>query len=84
MFSGAYLILNVEHEIIANYASTSFTGVRILKYPVPYVTDFASISGIKSSIDRKDGKDSKNRIDGAINAKTVAYADMNELEIDIN
>ena len=45
MFNGAYMILGVEHNIQNNRMTTSFTGTKILKYPVPRVTDALSIFG---------------------------------------
>ena len=39
MFNGAYLILDVEHTIEPNKMSTMFSGTKILKYPVPRVTN---------------------------------------------
>ena len=37
LFNGAYIILNVEHNITANKMTTSFSGTKLLKYPVPRV-----------------------------------------------
>jgi len=48
IFSGAYMILSVEHNFIPNHATTAFKGVRILKYPNPIVTDFATSFGVIS------------------------------------
>jgi hypothetical protein len=79
LFSGAYLILNVEHEFTANHASTSFTGIRILKYPVPYVTDFASTAGLKSNDDTQEGGAPSTKEEISQNA--VAYVGMNQLSI---
>ena len=39
MFNGAYLILSVEHSIEPNKMTTSFSGTKILKYPIPRVKD---------------------------------------------
>ena len=51
LYNGAYLILNVEHTIEANKMSTTFSGTKILKYPIPRVTNAAAIFGF-------DGADS--------------------------
>ncbi len=52
MYNGAYLITNVEHSIVPNQMSTTFTGTRIAKYPKPIVTEFAkSVLSNGSSID---------------------------------
>ena len=45
IFRGAYMILDVEHNITPNYMSTKFEGVRLLKFPVPFVTDYATNVG---------------------------------------
>lgn len=50
MFNGAYIILDVEHDISPNKMRTTFSGTKILKYPVPRVTnaiafrDFSDVS----------------------------------------
>ncbi len=46
MFNGAYIILGVEHIITANKMVTSFSGTKILKYPVPRVTNPIAFAGI--------------------------------------
>lgn len=38
LFNGAYVILSVEHTITPNKMMTSFTGTKVLKYPIPRVT----------------------------------------------
>jgi hypothetical protein len=45
MFNGAYLILSVEHNIEPNKMTTSFSGTKILKYPIPRVKDSSAITG---------------------------------------
>ncbi len=47
MFLGAYLILQVQHNIIANHMKTSFEGVRIRKVPQPFVREFSTAVGVK-------------------------------------
>lgn len=59
MFNGAYMILGVEHNIANNRMTTSFTGTKILKYPIPRVLDAASIFGF-------GGGDSENTSQGDI------------------
>jgi len=39
MFNGAYIILDVEHNITPNKMTTTFSGTKILKYPIPRVID---------------------------------------------
>lgn len=45
LFNGAYLILSVQHEITANKMSTTFSGTKILKYPIPRVMNPAAVMG---------------------------------------
>ena len=45
LYNGAYLILNVEHTIEPNKMTTTFSGTKILKYPIPRVTNPAAILG---------------------------------------
>ena len=52
-FEGAYMILNVTHNITPNHMTTSFTGVRQSKYITPVVdkmTTFLNV-GLDESID---------------------------------
>jgi GH25 family lysozyme M1 (1,4-beta-N-acetylmuramidase) len=37
LFNGAYIILSVEHNITPNMMTTTFSGTKILKYPIPRV-----------------------------------------------
>lgn len=49
MFNGAYIILTVEHNITANKMTTSFSGTKLLKYPMPRVLTpvaFTSYDGL--------------------------------------
>lgn len=48
MYSGAYMILDVEHTLKPNHILTQFQGVRILKFPNPIVTEFATSVGFQS------------------------------------
>jgi hypothetical protein len=45
LFNGAFIILSVEHNIEPNRMTTSFSGTKILKYPVPRVLQPSSILG---------------------------------------
>lgn len=45
IFNGAYIILNVEHNLVPNKMTTSFSGVKILRYPVPRITNPAAVFG---------------------------------------
>jgi len=45
IFNGAYIILTVRHQITANKMVTSFSGTKLLKYPMPRVLNPAAIVG---------------------------------------
>ena len=47
LFSGAYIILTVEHTIEGNRMMTSFGGTKILRYPVPRVLNAAAVMGFE-------------------------------------
>lgn len=49
LFNGAYIILDVEHNITANKMTTSFSGTKLLKYPVPRVLEAVSMSDLANS-----------------------------------
>jgi len=49
LFNGAYVILTVEHNITANKMTTSFSGTKLTKYPMPRVLTpvaFTSYDGL--------------------------------------
>ena len=48
LFNGAYIILNVEHNIDANKMTTTFSGTKLLKYPIPRVLNPAAFTGFNS------------------------------------
>jgi hypothetical protein len=50
LFDGAYIILSVEHTITANKMMTEFSGVKILKYPLPRVLNPVAFVGIDEDI----------------------------------
>ena len=55
-------------------------GVRVLKYPVPFVTDFASTAGFKSNQNiEEDGINPFRSID----QKDIAYVGFNQLKITV-
>jgi len=45
MYNGVYLILGVEHNITENSMTTEFNGTKILKYPIPRVTQSSTAFG---------------------------------------
>jgi len=54
LFSGSYVILNVEHTIRPNHMKTTFSGVRILRYPNPIVDNFAESIGMLLGLSSSD------------------------------
>jgi GH25 family lysozyme M1 (1,4-beta-N-acetylmuramidase) len=45
LYNGAYLVLSVEHQIDPNKMTTTFSGTKILKYPVPRVLESSVVTG---------------------------------------
>ena len=78
LYNGAYLILSVEHDITANKMTTSFTGTKILRYPIPRVTNPAAAMGFEGGASDATDPDSNvtpsvgNAIQGAGNQVTAA------------
>lgn len=54
LFSGSYVILNVEHTIRPNHMKTTFNGVRILRYPNPIIDSFADSIGMLLGVTSSD------------------------------
>lgn len=66
LFRGAYMIINIEHDIVAGDMTTRFTGVRMSRYELPFVedngifndpfmkTDIGSFDWIVSGVDKID------------------------------
>lgn len=77
LFSGAYIVLNVQHNITPNYMSTTFSGVRILKYPNPIVNSFAQsigmLMGINSDINDEILNDENNNMEEEIDNYNSEY-----------
>lgn len=71
MYSGAYMILNVKHSIKANHMITEFQGVKVLKFPNPFVKNFATLVGIESGTS-EDLTGSRSAGD-AISARTLPF-----------
>lgn len=81
LFSGSYIVLNVEHDIKSNHINTSFNGVRILKYPNPIITDFVESIGLLVGIDKKDDDDVFGNMDSE--EKTNQNYDENDIPEEI-
>jgi hypothetical protein len=45
LYNGAYLVLSVEHNIEPNKMTTTFSGTKILKYPIPRVVEPSALMG---------------------------------------
>jgi ribosome biogenesis protein Tsr3 len=50
LFNGAYIILSVEHNITANKMTTSFSGTKLLKYPIPRVLNPVAFTGLNANL----------------------------------
>ena len=66
LFNGAYIILSVEHSVEPNRMMTSFSGTKILRYPVPRVMNPAALIGF-------DGGDSE-----ATNVSMMSSGDLSK------
>jgi len=62
VFNGAYMILSVEHNIEPNNMVTTFSGVKIHKYPMPRVKNAGAIFGTDYT-DNDSSEASKNYAD---------------------
>lgn len=72
MYSGAYMITDVIHTVRANHMTTKFKGVKVLKFPNPFVKNFATIVGIESGTSEDlTGTDSVRNIRDAVSARTL-------------
>jgi hypothetical protein len=45
LYNGAYILLSVEHNVEPNKMTTTFSGTKILKYPVPRTLQSSAIVG---------------------------------------
>ena len=54
LFNGAYIILTVEHNITANKMTTSFSGTKLLKYPVPRVLNPMAFTNYNPNLSAAD------------------------------
>lgn len=49
LYSGAYMVIEVEHNIVPNYMNTKFKGVRLAKFPQPFVSNFTASVGLSAN-----------------------------------
>jgi hypothetical protein len=72
MFKGAYMIIKVEHDIVAGNMTTTFTGVRINKNKIPMVTTAINLNDILELVStvtpgsNKVSKEKSIRFNGAL------------------
>jgi hypothetical protein len=72
MYSGAYVILDVEHNITSNnFMTTKFNGVKILKYPIPLNRESAVIAGIDTGSSKDTNITESNNIFAAITPENL-------------
>ena len=75
IFNGVYMILDVEHTIEKNYFTTNFSGLKVLKYPVPRMTNVASTVGYnlgESELNKTDNSTNNNIITRSGDANNVS------------
>jgi len=74
LFNGAYIILSVEHDISANKMTTSFSGTKIMRYPVPRVKSPIAFIGFDG------GESDETNISAMSSGQLVAAADIIDTE----
>ena len=83
LYNGAYVILDVKHNIKPNHMMTTFTGTKILKYPMPRVKEIATVFGFDGGTsDDSSGGGSGVRPaynDAELGEKVVRSAEVDEL-----
>lgn len=57
LYNGAYIILNVEHNITPNKMLTTFSGTKIPQYPIPRVTNPIAFGGLINILNLDDSVD---------------------------
>jgi len=87
LFNGAYIILSVDHDITPNKMVTSFSGTKILRYPVPRVMNPAAIIGFEGGESDETNISSLSAgqitmgVGSGINADKAKYNSMYEQQI---
>ena len=61
LFNGAYVILSVEHKIVPNKMTTTFSGTKILKYPMPRVLNSSAIVGYEGGSSTETNSDTMSK-----------------------
>jgi GH25 family lysozyme M1 (1,4-beta-N-acetylmuramidase) len=81
IFNGAYVILSVEHNIVPNKMTTSFSGTKILKFPVPRVLEASALMGYDFGYSNATGRGAMSAGDVVATAQaiTMSQARLNDL-----
>jgi len=74
LFNGAYIVLSVEHDISANKMTTSFSGTKIMRYPVPRVKSPLAFIGFDG------GESDETNINAMSSGQLVAATDIIDTE----
>ena len=79
LYNGAYLVLSVEHNIEPNKMTTTFSGTKILKYPIPRVLQPSAIMGYEGG-----STDDTNPSESSANGVVVGASAGGETETQYN
>ena len=81
LFNGAYVILAVEHTISTNKMTTNFSGVKIMKYPQPRVTNPLAFMGYDGGASNRTNLQDKTsgELTAGFEAITMSLARLNKL-----
>ena len=85
LYNGAYIILSVEHKLTPNTMMTTFTGTKLLKYPMPRVLEPSSIVGFEGGSTTNTNASLSNDVtkgrDTGNNPEAAQYNSMYNLKI---
>ena len=82
MFNGAYLILNVEHNLVPNKMTTKFSGTKILQFPIPRVRDSAALFGFGGGESRRTKVSDLSAADAITGLQATSMSDERLDELD--
>jgi len=78
LFNGAYIILDVQHNITANKMTTTFSGTKLLEYPMPRVLTPIAVAGY----DGLSGADAATRAQQEKQNRAKTALNMSKLRVD--
>ena len=84
MFKGAYMVIKVEHSIVQGNMTTIFTGVRMSKHKIPFVSPIIETNTLLDTMDSSIGNDTS--LNGTISNDTISTTMIDNLnkKVDID